>query len=752
MAKNKDLFSSNIDKISIGTFSEDAYLNYSMYVILDRALPSLLDGLKPVQRRIIYAMSELGLKHNTKHKKSARTVGDVLGKFHPHGDTACYEAMVMMAQSFSYNSPLIDGQGNWGTQDDPKSFAAMRYTESKLTKYSDLLLRDLKNGTVEWIPNFDGSLDEPKYLPSLIPNILVNGSSGIAVGMSTDIPPHNLGEIILALQYLIKNPKSSVEELTDFIPAPDYPTGGSLLRNESDIDEIYNEGTGNIKLRAEYTSKSKEITVTSLPYQASTTKIIEQIQSQIIDKKISFIGSVEDQSDEKNPVKIIIRIKGSSNTADDVMNHLYFTTDLEKTYRVNLNIITSEGKPKVMNLKEILSQWLAFRVDTYKKQLNYENSQILERLHILEGFLIVYKYLDKIITILRNEDNPKPKIIKIGKFTEIQYESIVNMRLRNIAKLEEKKINEEYTRLKERNKEINSILKSKSKLNKLIIEQLDELSDEYSSDRRTNILDDVSSSKQIKKEIKISNEPMSVVLSTNGWIKSNKGSLEKIDNLTFKSGDSFLDYLNIDNDKQVAFFDQKGFLYTMTVNDMPSGRGYGESLKKYFTIDDGIHVIGMVDSKNTNHTLLCTESGYGFLCDNHDLNSSNRKGKAIIKNKLSMLTKPLSFDKGVYNHYVIITDKQYMLVGKISDIPIMSKGKGVKLINIPKADPKEKIIFSGVIKGGERLEISAKNKRSKYIEFEDLGPYIMNRTRRGKKIDSKYTHKNVKLIYNTGKK
>lgn len=752
MAKNKDLFSSNIDKISIGAFSEDAYLNYSMYVILDRALPSLLDGLKPVQRRIIYAMSELGLKHNTKHKKSARTVGDVLGKFHPHGDTACYEAMVMMAQSFSYNSPLIDGQGNWGTQDDPKSFAAMRYTESKLTKYSDLLLRDLKNGTVEWIPNFDGSLDEPKYLPSLIPNILVNGSSGIAVGMSTDIPPHNLGEIILALQHLIKNPKSSVEELTDFIPAPDYPTGGSLLRNESDIDEIYNEGTGNIKLRAEYTSKSKEITVTSLPYQASTTKIIEQIQSQIIDKKISFIGSVEDQSDEKNPVKIIIRIKGSSNTADDVMNHLYFTTDLEKTYRVNLNIITSEGKPKVMNLKEILSQWLAFRVDTYKKQLNYENNQILERLHILEGFLIVYKYLDKIITILRNEDNPKPKIIKIGKFTEIQYESIVNMRLRNIAKLEEKKINEEYTRLKERNKEINSILKSKSKLNKLIIEQLDELSDEYSSDRRTNILDDVSSSKQIKKEIKISNEPMSVVLSTNGWIKSNKGSLEKIDNLTFKSGDSFLDYLNIDNDKQVAFFDQKGFLYTMTVNDMPSGRGYGESLKKYFTIDDGIHVIGMVDSKNTNHTLLCTESGYGFLCDNHDLNSSNRKGKAIIKNKSSMLTKPLSFDKGVYNHYVIITDKQYMLVGKISDIPIMSKGKGVKLINIPKADPKEKIIFSGVIKGGERLEISAKNKRSKYIEFEDLGPYIMNRTRRGKKIDNKYTHKNVKLIYNTGKK
>ena len=752
MAKNKDLFSSNIDKISIGAFSEDAYLNYSMYVILDRALPSLLDGLKPVQRRIIYAMSELGLKHNTKYKKSARTVGDVLGKFHPHGDTACYEAMVMMAQSFSYNSPLIDGQGNWGTQDDPKSFAAMRYTESKLTKYSDLLLRNLKNGTVDWIPNFDGSLDEPKFLPSLIPNILVNGSSGIAVGMSTDIPPHNLGEIILAVQHLIKNPKCSVKDLIDFIPAPDYPTGGSLLRNESDIDEIYNEGTGNIKLRAEYASKSKEITIHSLPYQASTTKIIEQIQSQIIEKKISFIGSVEDQSDEKNPVKIIIRIKGSSISAEDVMNHLYFTTDLERSYRANLNIITSEGKPKVMNLRDILSQWLAFRIDTFKKQLNHENNQILERLHILEGFLIVYKHLDKIISILRNEDNPKQKIMKIGKFTEIQYESIVNMRLRNIAKLEEQKINDEFAKLKERNKEISSILKSKSKLNKLISEELDELSEEYSSDRKTNILEDVSSSKQIKKEIKISNEAMFVVLSTNGWIKSNRGSLDKTDDLAFKSGDSLLDYLNIDNDKEVAFFDQKGFLYTMTVNDMPSGRGYGESLKKYFNIDDGIHVIGMVDSKNTNHTLLSTESGYGFICDNHDLSSSNRKGKAILKNKASMLSKPVAFKMEDYKYYILITDKQYMLVGDLSDIPIMSKGKGVKLINIPKSDEEEKIVFSGVIKDGERLEIASKNKRTKYIEFEDLEPYIMSRTRRGKKIENKYTHKNAKLIYNTGKK
>jgi len=752
MSNNKDLFSSSIDRVSIGRFSEDAYLNYSMYVILDRALPSLLDGLKPVQRRIIYAMSELGLKYNSKYKKSARTVGDVLGKFHPHGDSACYEAMVMMAQSFNYNAPLIDGQGNWGTQDDPKSFAAMRYTESKLTKYSDLLLHDLKNGTVEWIDNFDGSLKEPKYLSSLIPNILVNGSSGIAVGMSTDIPPHNLGEVILAVQHLIKKPKCNVDELMDFIPAPDYPTGGTLLKNESDIETIYNEGTGNIKLRAEYSSKNKQILIYSLPYQASTTKIIDQIQSQMIDKKISFISSIEDQSDENNPVKILIKIKGTTHSSDDVMNHLYFTTDLEKSYRVNLNMITADGKPCVMNLKDILSQWLDFRIETVKRKLNYENTQILERLHILEGFLIVYKHLDKIINILRNEDNPKPKIMKIGKFTQAQYEAIINMRLRNIAKLEENKIKSEFKELSLRNKEINSILKSKTKLNNIISDELDSISEEYAVDRKTSIVEQASSSKQIKKEIKISNDPMSVILSANGWIKSNKGILESLDNLNFKSGDSYLDHLNIDNNKDIALFDQKGFVYTMAVNDIPSGRGYGESLKKYFNIDDGVHAVGMINPSEPIHTLLCSESGYGFLCSNDDLNSSNKNGKSIFKNKASNLIKPISVNTNEYEYYIIITNNNYMIVSSISDAPVLSKGKGVKLINIPKSENNEKIIFIGVIKKGERIEVIAKNKRSKFIEFDDLEPYIMNRTRRGKKIENKFIHKSEKLTYNIGTK
>ena len=751
MTKNRDLFSANIEKVSIGDFSEDAYLNYSMYVILDRALPSLLDGLKPVQRRIIYAMSELGLKYSTKYKKSARTVGDVLGKFHPHGDTACYEAMVIMAQSFAYNMPLIDGQGNWGTQDAPKSFAAMRYSESKLTKYSDLLLQDLKNGTSDWIPNFDGTLDEPKFLPSQIPNILINGSSGIAVGMSTDIPPHNLGEIILAVQHVINNPKCTIKELMEFIPAPDYPTGAHLLHDESDIDAIYNEGTGNIKLRAEYNHHGKSIEIISLPYQASTTKIIEQIQSQIIEKKIGFINTIEDQSDEKNPVKIIMKIKGNSHSPTEVMNHLYFTTDLERNYRVNLNMISANGKPRVMNLKEIISEWVSFRVDTYKRKLNYENNQILERLHILEGFLIVYKHLDKIIEILRNEDNPKPKIIKIGKFSEKQYESIINMRLRNIAKLEEDKIKDEYENLKKRNKEINSILKSKSKLNKIIINDLDVLSEEYAYDRRTNILFDTNSSKQILQEIKVSSEPMSLVLSSNGWVKTNKGITESLDNLIFKSGDSYLSHIDIDNDKQVSFLDQKGFIYSMMVNDIPTGRGYGEPLKKYFNIDDGIHATGMVDTSNNLHSMFISESGYGFLCKNEELMSSNRNGKSIVKNKTSNIIRPLEVDIHNYDYYLLVTNNQYLILARLDDLPILTKGKGVKLINIPKSEDNEKIIFSGVIRSGQRLEILAENKRTKYIEFKELQPYIMNRTRRGKKIEQKFIHKKIKLNYNIGK-
>jgi topoisomerase-4 subunit A len=414
-------------------------------------------------------------------------------------------------------------------------------------------------------------------------------------------------------------------------------------------------------------------------------------------------------------------------------------------------MISANGKPRVMNLKEILSEWVSFRIDTYKRKLNYENNQILERLHILEGFLIVYKHLDKIIEILRNEDNPKPKIIKIGKFSEKQYESIINMRLRNIAKLEEDKIKDEYENLKKRNKEINSILKSKSKLNKIIINDLDILSEEYAYDRRTNILFDTNSSKQILKEIKVSSEPMSLVLSSNGWVKTNKGITESLDNLIFKSGDSYLSHIDIDNDKQVSFLDQKGFIYSMMVNDIPTGRGYGEPLKKYFNIDDGIHATGMVDTSNNLHSMFISESGYGFLCKNEELLSSNRNGKSIVKNKTSNIIRPLEVDINNYDYYLLVTNNQYLILARLDDLPILTKGKGVKLINIPKSEDNEKIIFSGVIRSGQRLEILAENKRTKYIEFKELQPYIMNRTRRGKKIEQKFIHKKIKLNYNIGK-
>lgn len=748
MTKTKDLFYKDIEKVRVGIFSEEAYLNYSMYVILDRALPSIFDGLKPVQRRIIYAMSELGLKHSSKYKKSARTVGDVLGKFHPHGDTACYEAMVIMAQPFSYNSPLIDGQGNWGTQDDPKSFAAMRYTESKLTEYSDLLLSDIKDGTVDWINNFDGTLKEPKFLPSVIPNILVNGSSGIAVGMSTDIPPHNLGEVILAIRHLIKNPKCTINELMEYIPAPDYPTGGNLLINESDIISIYNDGYGNLKTRAEYNVKGKNIEITSLPYQASTTKIIEQIQSQIIDKKISFINTIEDHSDEHEPVKIIIKIKGTSNSPTDVMNHLYYSTDLEKSFRVNMNMINSKGKPQIMNLKEILSEWLSFRVTTYKRRLSYENTQILDRLHILEGFLIVYKNLDKIIKILRNEDNPKPKIIKIGKFSNNQYEAIINMKLRNIAKLEENNIKDEFNNLKKRNIEIESILKSKNKLNQILIKELDKISEEFAVDRKTRIISDISVSKMIVKENRISDEPSTVILSSNGWVRTSKGHIENIDESIFKSGDSYLMHMNLSNNNVVSFLDQNGFIYSMRVNTIPGGRGYGEPLKKYFNIDDGIHVTGIINTSSNNKTLFLSESGYGFISKNSDLQSSNKNGKSIVKNKSSKILMPMSIDDKD-SYYIIITNQEYVLIGELSSIPLLSKGKGVKLINMPKST-NETIIFAGIINDKKKLIIGANNKKDKHIEFDKLEPYIMSRTRRGKKIDKKFIHKNSDLIYNIG--
>ena len=547
----------NIENIALKEFSESAYLNYSMYVILDRALPHISDGLKPVQRRIIYSMHQLGLDNASKYKKSARTIGDVLGKFHPHGDSACYEAMVMMAQDFNYNFPLVDGQGNWGTQDDPKSFAAMRYTESRLTSFSDLFLNEIDKGTVQWNPNFDGSLLEPRQLPSKIPNIMINGSSGIAVGMSTDIPSHNITEILNATMMLLDKPKTTIEELMNIVKGPDFPTAGEIIAHDSEIDSIYKHGTGNIKLRATYSDNKKEIIINSIPYQTHVTRIIDQIHDEVNAKKLPFIQSILDDSDQDNPVRIIIKYRGRSHTSEEIMSHLFLNTDLEKNIRVNLNMIGLDGKPEIKNLRQILAEWIKFRTTVVKNKLTWEITKIKDRIHILEGFIIVYKYLDKIITIIRNEDNPKKKILKLYKFSERQYEAIINMRLRNLAKLHERNIVNELKELKDDEKRISKILGSNIQLKKYMKNELVEIINLYDKSRETSI-----NNEYVKKstEIKVIQPSIDItaVLSQNGWVKFIKGHIDDLDETKFKTGDSYLTHVHTNTESDLAFFDDLG--------------------------------------------------------------------------------------------------------------------------------------------------------------------------------------------------
>ena len=722
-----------INKVPIKDFTEEAYLNYSMYVILDRALPNISDGLKPVQRRIIFAMNELSLKSTSKYKKSARTIGDVLGKYHPHGDTACYEAMVMLAQPFSFNYTLVDGQGNWGTQDDPKSFAAMRYTESRLTNFSDLLLSEINLGTVDWSTNFDGTLKEPKILPSQIPNILINGSSGIAVGMSTDIPSHNLNETINAIICLLKDSKTSLGTLRKEIIGPDYPTGGELIHNESDLDQIYEIGQGNIKLRATSSLKGKELIIDSIPYQTSTTKIIEQIQEQIYSKKTNFLDSVLDMSDQDHPVRIIIKTKGRTFKYEEIMSHLYYTTDLERSYRVNLNMIGLNGKPQVKNLKKILSEWIEFRKITIRNKLSWQLDKIVTRIHILAAYMIVYKNLDKIIDIIRNTDNPKPKLKKLFKFTDIQYESVINLKIKNLARLEEKEIKNELKELELEEKKISAILKSRKKLNELFIKELSNISETFNKPRSTKIIE-TDISKAIKIAPVITSEPVSVVLSKNGWVKTVKGHDINPNQIVYKTGDSAFTHLKTYSDKKVSFLDQKGYAYSLDVYNIPSSRGHGEPLSKFFTIQDATHIIGLANITEGEKILTLSNKGYGFICSHDDILVKQKKGKNLIRVKDSNAFSLINFNPNIEKHYILITDQNYMLVNKLSNIPILSKGKGVKLINIPKKSD-EIINFVDVIRSEQLDEIPQE--------------YIMERTRRGRKIDKKLLKKIHKITYNS---
>ena len=735
-----------IEKIPLGEFSESAYLNYSMYVILDRALPSITDGLKPVQRRIIFAMNELSLNHKSKFKKSARTIGDVLGKYHPHGDSACYEAMVMLAQDFSFNYTFVEGQGNWGTQDDPKSFAAMRYTESRLTEYSDLFLQDIEKNTVEWSQNFDGSLMEPKQLPAKIPNILINGSSGIAVGMSTDIPSHNLEEILDATVFLIEKPSSSINDLMKIVKGPDFPTRGEIILEDSDISGIYSDGHGNIKLRATYSSEGKNIIIDSIPYQSHTTRIIEQIQEQISNKKAMFIDNVVDDSDQEHPIRIIIRIKGKSHDDNQIMSHLFATTDLEKTLRVNLNSIGTDNRPKVKNIREILTEWINFRLISIKNKLLWELEKIQERIHILEAYVSVYKFLDKVIKLIRTEDNPKSKIKKLCKLSDKQYEAVINMKLRSLAKLQEKNILKELSELKSEEKKIAQIIKSKARLKTYLKNELKEINRNFSRPRMTSINSDNAVKANVIKAA-VSIYDITAVLSTNGWIKFLRGHDNDLDSISFKTGDHFYHSILLKSNHTLAFFDQHGFVYNMTPDNYLISRGNGEPLSKFFKLQDGTKMVGMTNLDEKQSILNLSNNGYGFITVHDELNVKNKSGKKIMNLKTSIAIKPVSVNLDTDERYLIITSDNYMLIEELKHVPIMTRGKGIKLINIPKGS-EETIKFLGILNSNQRLVFNFEKRKSKTMTYDELRHFFMSKSRRGKKIDKKFLLEKSKTAYN----
>ncbi|MGH8141033.1 MAG: DNA topoisomerase IV subunit A, partial [Steroidobacteraceae bacterium] len=620
-----------IERRTLGSFTEKAYLDYSMYVILDRALPALGDGLKPVQRRIIYAMSELALSAASKHKKSARTVGDVIGKFHPHGDMACYEAMVHMAQPFSYRYPIVDGQGNWGSPDDPKSFAAMRYTESRLTRYAELLLAELEHGTVDWAANFDGTLEEPTMLPARLPNLLLNGASGIAVGMATDIPPHNLAEVAAACIHLLDDPEASTRALLKYIKGPDLPTGGEIISPRADLVSFYDSGSGSFRARATYeVDDAGMIVIGTLPYQVSGSRVLEQIAEQMRQKKLPMVEDLRDESDHENPTRLVIEPRSNRVDVQQLMTHLFATTDLERTYRVNLNVIGLDGRPRVMDLKALLAEWLEFRQHTVRRRLQHRLDKVARRLHILDGLLIAYLNLDEVIRIIRREEEPKPVLIKRFKLSDEQAEAILETKLRHLAKLEEMKIREEQAGLAEERAELEAVLGSRARLKKLVREEIEADAKEYGDERRTRIVERAAAQAIEESEL-LANEPVTVVLSTAGWVRAAKGHDIDPGTLSYRSGDALHSAARGRSVQLAVFIDSAGRTYSLPAHTLPSARGQGEPLSGRLDPPDGARFAGVLIGEPEDLWLLVTDAGYGFTVRLKELHSRNRAGKALLK-------------------------------------------------------------------------------------------------------------------------
>ena len=727
----KDQFNS----ISLKKYAEESYLNYAMYVILDRALPNVGDGLKPVQRRILYAMSELGLDAGSKYKKSARTVGDVIGKFHPHGDSAAYEAMVLMAQNFSFKYPLVDGQGNWGSQDDPKSFAAMRYTESKLTNFADLLISELKSGTVDWQPNFDGSLLEPVIFPSKIPMILLNGTSGIAVGMATDIPSHNINEVIDATIKILEKPKSDLKDLSKIIKGPDFSNNAAIVASPEELEEMYSSGRGGFKIQAQWRQEKNQIIINALPYQASGSKILEQIADQMVNKKLPMVVDLADEGDHEDPVRLVITLKSNRVNAEDVMNHLYASTDLQKTYRMNMNLISLKGGPKVFSLVELLKEWVTFRKDTVKRKLEHRLDQVNDRLHILEGLLTIFVDLDKVIKIIRQSDEPKKELIKAFKLSEIQANAILEIRLRQLAKLEQLKIENERNELLSEQDEIEKILKSKSRLKTLIKNELVEIRELFGEERKSPIIDSTNA-KVFSEEDTIVTEPITVVLSKAGWIRSAKGHEIDPNTLSYRGDDSLQDFARGRSNQLAVFLDSNGKAYSVPSHSLPSARGMGEPITGRLNADSGVQFISSVIGTEGSKFLIMNTAGYGYISEYQNMISNKKSGRAFMKlpdNAKMLKAIPL---KDNHTHIAAVSNIGKLLIFNIEELPILGKGKGNKIINIPKdklAAGEEFMAHAQLLADNSSLKIEV-GKRSVTLKPKDWAEYVLSRAKRGKKV------------------
>ena len=724
--------SEKLEQQSLSQFSEKAYLDYSMYVILDRALPHIGDGLKPVQRRIIYAMSELGLSSAAKYKKSARTVGDVIGKFHPHGDTAAYEAMVLLSQSFSTRYPLIDGQGNWGSIDDPKSFAAMRYTECRLSPYAKSLLEELGQGTVDWASNFDGTLLEPSVLPARLPNLLLNGATGIAVGMATDIPPHNLNEVVNACIKILDEPKVTVEELYKIIPGPDFPTKAEIISTVDELKEIYQSGRGSVRMRSTYAIENGEIVITALPHQTSSSKILEQIALQMDGKKLPMIVDLRDESDEENPTRLVLVPKSNRVDKDAVMNHLFATTDLQKNYRVNMNLIGLNGKPQTRDIKLVLKEWLTFRSQTVTRRLQHRLDWVLDRLHILDGLLVIYLNIDEVIHIIRSEDDPKTVLQKKFKLSVIQVDAILEIRLRQLAKLEEIKIKEEQGNLDSERKDLEKILGSKNRLKTLIKKELKADAEIYGDDRNSPIVTREEASAFDESEL-ISSDPVTVVLSERGWIRAAKGHDIDPESLNYREGDKYFSSTPSRNNQNAVFFDSKGKAYTLPCLSLPSARGQGEPLSGRLNAESGETFAGVISGANEDKIILATSSGYGFVAQLGDLQTKNKSGKAAIKVQENAKVLIPSLIRDEMDVLAAITNQGRMLVFPHTELPQLARGKGNKIIGIPKANfesGEEFLQELAVVGEGRELKLIS-GKRHFTIKFKDLENFSGNRGRRG---------------------